>query len=373
MPSLLILICATAVIWLTQILQRVDLMVEDGGSLVSFLKVTIFLIPSLLGVIIPFAALAGALYCFNMLATDNELPVMGAAGASRLRIARPLILMSAIASVGVLIINADLQPRSYRMLKDTVQAVRSDVARSLIRSGGFSKVSNGITVYAEEARPGDQYIGLLIHDERKPNDARTYTAERGLFQVTGAGPRLLLARGTLQRIDPASGNVEILRFTETAVDLASFRDESIERTRDSTERYIGELFVPDLPPDEDPGLGPRLVAEGHARLATPLYPIAFVLMASAMMLTAPVSRRGHAQRILMVLAAAITLRTLGFTAQSAGEAAMLGNALQYLLPLIAIVASIVVLTGRFWRVKRRPPPQLKTVLQDPQRVRSSLA
>ena len=163
-PFLLILLCTTAVIWLTQVLQRVDLMVEDGGTVLSFLQVTVLLIPSLLGVIIPFALLAATLYALNVLATDNELPVIGAAGASRMRIARPIIFLSVLAGLATFVINVDLQPRSYRILKETVDTVRSDVASALIRSGIFTEVSAGVTVYAEEARPGDQFVGLLIHD-----------------------------------------------------------------------------------------------------------------------------------------------------------------------------------------------------------------
>ncbi|MEM9234885.1 MAG: LptF/LptG family permease, partial [Pseudomonadota bacterium] len=192
-------------IWLTQILQRVDLMVDDGGSLSSFLKVTVLLLPSLMGVILPFALLASVLYALNLFATDNELPVMKAAGASRLRLSRPLIFLSVLAGMAVLWINVDLQPRSYRVLKETIENVRSDIARSFIREGVFSEVVENVTVYAEEVRPGDQYVGLFIHDQTNPDEIKTYTAERGLFQMTPSGPKLLLVRGTAQYRNPETG------------------------------------------------------------------------------------------------------------------------------------------------------------------------
>jgi lipopolysaccharide export system permease protein len=367
-PFLLILLCTTAVIWLTQILQRADLMVEDGGSLLSFLKVTILLLPSLLGVITPFALLAAALYSLNVLATDNELPVMGAAGASRVRIARPVILLSVLAGLFVFLINIDLQPRSYRVLKETVELVRSDIAKAFIQSGIFTEVTPGVTVYAEEARPGDQYIGLLIHDVRDPEEPVTYTAERGLFSATPAGPRLLLARVTMQTPDPETGSIDILRFIETAVDLATFNEEGEERRLESTERYVSELLNPDMSDEYDRERAGRFIAEGHARLATPLYPIAFGMMALAFMLTAPVSRRGYGRRLMLAIVAAVILRTIGYVLQNAGSTSPAVNVFQYVLPLAAIVVAGAVIAGRFWRARRRPPPDLSAVLDDPSRV-----
>lgn len=354
-PFVLILACTTAVVWLTQILQRVDLMVEDGGSLASFLQVTIYLIPSLVAIIVPFAVLGAVLYGLNELMVDNELPVIGAAGGSQMRIARPILLLSVLAAGLGYVINADLQPRSYRALKETVTMVRSDIARSLIRSKVFTEVIEGVTIYADEVRPGDQYVGMLIHDERLPAEDRTYTAERGLFKMTAAGPRLLLVGGTAQRRKRETGAVEIIRFTETAFDLASIEREPPQRGLEAEERFVGELLNPERAEIAADESAQSLVAEGHARLATPLYSIAFAMIAAASLLTAPVSRRGYAGRLLWTIGLAIALRTAGFVAQSLASTAPALNALQYVIPAAAAIAALVIIAGRFWTVRRRDP------------------
>lgn len=179
-PLALITLCVSAVIWLTQLLQRVDLIVDDGGSLTAFFRIAILIIPSLLVVIIPFALLATILYLVNRLMADSEIAVMNCAGASRWQIARPLILLGALASLVTLWINVDLMPRSYRQLKEIVHEVRSDVARSLIRSGEFSTAINGMMVHAERVLPGGQFKGMLIYDFRDPDKPITYMAESGL-------------------------------------------------------------------------------------------------------------------------------------------------------------------------------------------------
>lgn len=362
LPFVLALACTTLIVWLTQVLQRVDLLVDDGGTMTAFLSVTALLIPTLVGVIAPFALLGAVLYGFNELALDNELPVIGAAGGSRMRVARPVLALSVLVTGLVFWVNVDLQPRSYRQLKETVQEVRSDLARAFIRTGVFSEVTSGITIYADEVRPGDQYLGLLIHDERDPEKAYTYTAESGVFTLTPLGPRLLLARGTGQELVRRTGRVQIYQFTETAIDLATFEREPGKQWLEPTERYVGELLDPD-PASVRPNHNiAAYVAEGHARLATPFYALAFGLMAAAGLLTAPVARRGYTRRIAIVLGLAVGIRTTGFLVQGAAAQDAVFNMGQYAVPLLAAALAATMIAGRFWTVRTRKPPNMEAVI-----------
>ncbi|MEE4212263.1 MAG: LptF/LptG family permease [Parvularcula sp.] len=344
LPFLLILACTTAVAWLTQVLQRMDIIVDDGGTLSAFFKITMLLIPTLAGVVMPIALLAACLYTLNVLLVDSEIPVMRAAGASKFRIARPLLLLSLVTAAAMLFVNLDLQPRSYRAMKDTIWDVRSDIASSLVRDQVFTEVTPGVMVYAEDVRPGDQFVGLHIFDDRNPERETTYTAENGLFAVTPTGPRLFLLRGTAQYRDPETGGLEIARFTETTLELAELGEGTQdERVYEGTERYIGELLSPDMTQPYDRIYAGRLIAEGHSRLATPLYCIAFALMAAAFMLTATTVRRGYGKQLLFASAAAAGVRIFGFLAQSVAADAPVFNAVQYALPALTIGASMVVL------------------------------
>jgi lipopolysaccharide export system permease protein len=346
LPFLLILACTTAVAWLTQVLQRMDIIVDDGGTLSAFLKITMLLIPTLAGVVMPIALLAACLYTLNVLLVDSEIPVMRAAGASKFRIARPLLLLSLVTAGAMLYVNLDLQPRTYRAMKDTIWDVRSDIASSLVRDQVFTEVTPGVTVYAEDVRPGDQFVGLHIFDARNPERETTYTAENGLFAITPTGPRLFLLRGTAQYRDPKTGSLEIARFTETAIELAELGDSAEpERIYETTERYIGELLRPDLSESYDRMYTGRLIAEGHARLATPLYCIAFGLTAAAIMLTATSVRRGYGRRLLLASAIAAAVRIGGFLMQSLAADLPAFNAGQYLLPLAMAGAAIIVLVN----------------------------
>src|ERR1700710_2890287 len=70
----------TALIWLTQSLRFVDLVVNRGLSFVVFIHLTALLIPSFVAVILPITTYVVIQAIYQRMATDRELTVMRAAG-----------------------------------------------------------------------------------------------------------------------------------------------------------------------------------------------------------------------------------------------------------------------------------------------------
>ncbi|MEX0646070.1 MAG: LptF/LptG family permease, partial [Parvularculaceae bacterium] len=212
----------TAVVWVTQTLQRADIIVEHGRSLAVLARISLLILPSLLAVIIPFALFIAALYSIQRLHSDSEIAVMFASGVSRLRIGAPLLLIAGVGALATLVINTTLMPASYRVLKREIYEIRTDFASALLRSGEFTPFDPGFTIYIEDVRPASGkrdgvFIGLLVNDYRNPNETITYMAQRGVLRQTENGPVLALVNGNIQRLSPQTGVVEIVPFDETVV------------------------------------------------------------------------------------------------------------------------------------------------------------
>lgn len=302
---------------MTQSLQRIDIMVEYGQGFGIFMFLSILIIPSLVGVIIPFALFGAVIYALLRLHADSELAVMFAAGVSRWRVAAPFMAIAILSAVATLYVNADLMPRSYRVLKMQIADIRADIASAVVREGEFTALSDGLTVYVERTLPGGQFIGLLINDYRNAERPEIYMAERAMLQDTTAGPILALRNGNVQRIDPETGGINIIRFESTSVNVSSVREKSSELTLELTERYPHELLHPDMSKPYDKLNAGKLIAEGHARYASPIYSIAFALIALTAMIGGSYNRRGYVLRASIAGAIILFVKVLGFTAQSA--------------------------------------------------------
>lgn len=342
-PFLFATLVVTAIVWLTQSLQRIDILVEHGASLALFGWLTMLIVPSLLSVVIPFALFGAALYALHRLHSDSEIAVMFAAGVSLFQVARPVLLVAAIGAAATLWINLDLMPRSYRVLKREIADIRADVASAVLRKGEFMTVREGFTVYVDDVQPGGALTGLLVHDYRNGENAETYMAQRALLKETEIGPVLYLVNGNVQRTNRKTGAVDIVNFDRTAVNLGAVSDKPRDLQLEMTERYVGELFNPNLASDYDRKNASRLIAEGHNRLASPLYVFAYALLAIFALIGGPYDRRGYVLRIGLACGAAGAVRVIGIVfAGVAGD--FQAYWLVYTPPALTIVVALCLLT-----------------------------
>src|ERR1700760_490273 len=89
----------TALIWLTQSLRFVDLVVNRGLSFFVFIHLTSLLIPSFIAVILPITTYVVIQFVYQRMATDRELTVMRAAGLSPWALARPALAVALLATI----------------------------------------------------------------------------------------------------------------------------------------------------------------------------------------------------------------------------------------------------------------------------------
>src|SRR5271163_3653457 len=106
----LILFNLTAVIWITQILKQIDLITNQGQTILVFLRITGLLVPILMLVIAPIAIMIAVCYTLIKLNGDSELVVMNAAGISPRRVYRPVLGACLFVAAFVAFISAYLAP-----------------------------------------------------------------------------------------------------------------------------------------------------------------------------------------------------------------------------------------------------------------------
>ncbi|MEL7018514.1 MAG: LptF/LptG family permease, partial [Pseudomonadota bacterium] len=75
-PFVLIIVVLTLVIWLTQSLQRIDILIENGSGFGLFFYLSLLIIPSLLVILIPFALFGAGLYALYRMHSDSEIAVI---------------------------------------------------------------------------------------------------------------------------------------------------------------------------------------------------------------------------------------------------------------------------------------------------------
>jgi lipopolysaccharide export system permease protein len=299
----------TALIWLTQSLRFVELVVNHGLSFSVFLRLTSLLIPSFIAVILPITTFVVVQFVYQRLAGDRELTVMRAAGLSPIALARPAIALALLATLACYGLNLWLVPVSLSSFRQFEWEIRNRIAAFLVQEGVFTQVSDGLTVYVRSRAPDGTLEGILVDDERDKNSPATILAERGRLLEGPAGPRVLLVSGSRQEIDQKTGRLDILTFRENVVDLSDPTHQDSPRLLDISEASIPKLLDP--PAHISQVDRPRWVAEAYKRLSSPLTSLSYACVALLFSLTGTFRRQGGFIRPLVSVGTVVVLLALG--------------------------------------------------------------
>jgi lipopolysaccharide export system permease protein len=341
-----VVVTLSAAIWLTQSLRFIDWIVNHGLPVTTFLYITVLVLPSFLGVILPIALFCSVLFTYQRMQVDSEIVVMRAVGVSPLHLARPALLMAVLVMALSYLINLWLLPVSYRAFKDLQFQIRNNFSNVLIQEGVFTSLDDGLTVFVREQGPNGELRGLMVNDSRNPGTSVTLVADSGAMVNTSEGPRIIMMKGNRQEVNLKDGRISFLFFDRYTLDIDRMRNDDVTRTRISTERFLGELLDPaDV---SDPATRGNLIAEGHQRLVGPLFIPGFVLIGMSALLIGSFSRKGHLIRILVAVGLVVAIQALGI---GLGDVAA---KLPRLIPLLYVNALVPILGGLYLLMSGSP-------------------
>jgi len=393
---LLVLLSLTGIVWISLALRELNVVTSQGQSALTLIKMTTLGLPSFVAVITPFALLITSIHTLNRLNSDSEIIVLTASGATAWTIVRPLLALGVVVMLFISFVNHFAAPWSYRQLRDIILQVRTDLLTQVIQPGRFSSPEKGLTFHIRERSLDGTLHGLVMHDARKEEEVQSYLAEKGVLVEDKGGTYLFMMEGhILRRNGGMTEPTQIIAFDKYAVDLDSFEQRASDgapvlRAR---ERYFGELVDPDpVPPlpepasvkgkskadakaavedaatskkkkgrsssrEDDEG---KLRSELHERFSSALYPIAFVLMAVAMVGQAQSTRQNRNARMGLCFLFGVGIRLAGLATNNivtmnAGAVPVL-----YFIPTAAIAVSMFLIV-RGTRTTR--PARLDAVVE----------
>lgn len=337
----------TAVIWLSQSLRFVEMIIEHGASAGVFLQLTMLLIPSLLIIALPIALFIVVLFIFSKMTTDRELVVMSAAGLSPLQLAKPvLIVASGVVAISY-ILNLWVLPESFRMFEELKWHIRFNYSQVLLEDGSFNTVGSKVTVYVRERAADNSLKGIFVHDEREADAPVTIMAKRGSLVRVGESARIVMYNGSRQVLEKESGKYSTLFFDRYSFNIEEFQQASEQRNRDSRELTVVELLNVEALHDVPDHDHDRFRVEGHKRLIGPLLNLGFAATALVCLFAGGFTRRNQTRRVIaaVVVVLVMQLLVLGAEKVSARNVEM--------LPFLYLAISLPTLGSLF--LLRKPP------------------
>lgn len=321
---------------LTQGLSQIqDTIVQNRSSMLTFLWASLLATPQIIALLLPIALFIATCAALNVAHRENEIVVAQASGMSNWQVASPVLRLTVLATVLHLGLNLWIQPAASRELRTTLSEASTDLATSLVREGTFMTHSDGLTTFAGSV-DGSEITFLVANDSRNPRSEVTYIAKSAFLSELEGKPALIMRDSQRQTLR-ASGALEVFASAQSPLELGAFVNDQKAVILEESDRFLPELFYPDMTNHYDNANVDMLLAEGHARIATPLLNIAMAMLAIFAVLGGDFSRRGYAQRIAIASGVALVVRLLAFSATSAAAKDPELNIVQYALPVVVVL------------------------------------
>lgn len=341
--------------WMTQSLRFLDYVVNHGLDLLSFLKITGFLLPGLLAVIIPFSFMASLIFLFYRLEQDSELIVMRAAGLTNFQIMKPIFAFAGVCYLGVLSINLFVQPEAKREISNERTILRNQLKGQWLQPGRFQTFDN-ITFYARDKSRTGSMRGVIIYDARITDSPVVFTADYGYVTESENGLKFQVFDGTRQTIDQRTGKPMILSFEY--YDVVMQNPKMLPRALRFQEMSLWELNASGarLSPEEYR----KRLAELHERFIYPLLLFISVVMVAVMFLRGAFKRGGRPMQILTCAGLCFGYQICIYLVSNIGKSFTIIGALYamfFVTFILGFVSMVVNKHEPFWRLlmrKERP-------------------
>jgi lipopolysaccharide export system permease protein len=340
--TIIVAVSLTCIVWLTQSLRFVEMIVNTGLSVTTFVTFTLLLLPSFLSLIGPIAVFAAVMFTYTKMLNDSEIVILRATGMSPLKIGRPAFLLATLVMLLGYLNSIYLMPASFREFKDLQREFRSELSSLFLQEGVFNPVVDGITVFIRARSESGQLYGIIIHDGRIPEKPVTMMAEQGAIVSSDKGPRVLMVNGNRQEVREDDGRLSLLYFDRYTFDLSALNKTEIDLWREPRERFLHELF---FSPEKAGKIYNyrELRMEGIFRLSSPLLYLAFTAIGLALLLGGDFNRRGQFLRILTAVCCVTAIQVVVLSMKNLGEKTPTLEPVMYLVPIIATIGFVIVM------------------------------
>lgn len=340
------------VIWLSQAVRLIDLVLSSGQSLVRLFEFSLLVLPRVLSMVVPLAGFAAVLFVVNKLYSEAELVVMMMSGQGPYALARPIAVFAAALGLSTLLMTNILAPWGELKLDRDRQALTTELASALIREGRFLHPVDGLTVFIRRAGDNGRMEGVFLQDERDPDRAVTYTAEQALLLRDGDVARLIMSNGAALTYSADNKMLGRVQFEDFTYDLSDLIAEVPDTPQRAGAMWTWQLISPS---EEIRALSRfnrgYFLAAGHERIVFGIHAFLLPILGLGVMLTGGYQRRGFGKRILAAVAAGITLIVAGMGTKSVVIGTPSAWALSYVPAAVAAAVSFW-LYHSAWRPRR---------------------
>jgi len=281
-----ILFAFTAIAWTVRAVNFLDLIVENGHSVKTYLLFSLLNITNIITKFIPISFLLSLIFSILKFERQNELIILWMTGVNKIRVVNLFFLISILALIVQLSFATFITPNSLNKSRSLIRLSNFDSVSSVIKINDFSDSFKNLTFYIQSKNQNNEMKNIFIRDEgnflkglvasKDKSMNTTVIAKTGFINKK----KLILTDGLIQTQD-REGKLNNVSFkkTEILIDTLKPRAIIVPKLQETSTLILFECFkkrniesnLEDLQNCPKDNLNSEVIATIARRVGMPLY------------------------------------------------------------------------------------------------------
>ena len=339
---LLALFGISAIIWVFQAVNFLDIMIEDGRNYTVYLNYTVLSFPKIIGRILPFALFFSFAYIFIRYENNNELIIFWNHGVRKISVINFFLSFSLIITFFQILLLSLAIPKSQEIARSQLRSSDVDYFEGLIKPKKFNDTIKGLTIFAEEKNSNNEFINIYIKKKTNNDQFQITFAKKGIFELKGNNRILVLYDG--QTLNSNKNQVTNFSFSKSDFGLSDMSSHFLKHQKlqeQSTHILINCLMASEIEERKkikncDPSSLRNVYKELFKRFISPLYLPVLILITLLLILNSKENINYNKNKmfvyLLGIVAIVISESSLGYINNN-----YIRNMFLVTLPLLLII------------------------------------
>ena len=215
----IIIIGSSAIIWVIQAVNYLDIMVEDGRNFQVYFSYTVLTFPKIIGKIFPFAIFISFFYTISKYENKNELIIFWTHGITKLQVINFFLKTSLALMLFQIIFISFLVPFTQNKAKSIIKESDINFLDSFLIPKTFNDVIKNVTIYADEKKQDGNLKNIFIKKSTGPSEFEITFSKTGVIKNLNGTKILVLYDG--QNIKSNNNNLDTFSFSKSDFNLSN--------------------------------------------------------------------------------------------------------------------------------------------------------
>ena len=216
---LMSIIGISAIVWVFQAVNYLDIMVEDGRNYLVYFKYTAYNFPKIISKIFPFAMFLSFYYVISKYENNNELVIFWSHGISKLQVINFFLRISFLLMIFQIFFLTFLIPKTQDLARSTLRNSNINFFDNFLKPQKFNDIIKDVTIYTDKKDIDGTLKNIFIKKSTSPSDFEITFAKRGVIKNNNTTQILVLYEG--HNIKGKNNNLDSFSFSKSDFNLTN--------------------------------------------------------------------------------------------------------------------------------------------------------